>query len=1168
MKNSIKATLFLLVILIFTILGIYTASAEDGNEVFINEIMSFNTSNLTDEAGEYYDWIELYNASDTVVNLGGYGLSDNNLNPYKWVFPDITLEPHNYHNYLVVFASDKNIIVSGEKIERLIIDQGYEWNYKVWTSEPPTEWRNLEFDDSGWGAGPSGFGYEDVDDATILPDAPVSVYIRKKFTLGSLSEITGALLQMDYDDAFVAYLNGVEIARDNIGTKGVPVPFDEYADISKEANLYRGRPLINFPVENALSILKTGENILAIQGHNADNSADLSLIPFFSLTEKGLFIHTNFKIAEGETLILTDSGGTTLDQVTVGYSNADVSQGRKPDGSSEWFYFTRATPMIGNFTEKMIGYAPAPLFSIPGGFYSSGEILTITPDSPGTTIRYTEDGSDPTENSSEFHSQKTLNSTVVYRARAYKDGYFPSPITTNTYVIRSENITLPVVSLSTDPANFFDSKTGIYVNYRSGWERPVHIEFFEPDGTLGFSVDAGVRIHGAVNASSPQKTLALFARKKYGYGSFKYQIFPDMPIDEFEAFIVRNSGQDFLSMFRDPLITSFAEGTDIDYQAYRPSILFINGQYWGLYNIREKINEHFIASHHGVNTDNIDIMEYDIKHILVYGDKVHFDSMIQYIETHDLSEPTFYEYMKTLVDVDQFIDYFAVGVYSCNADWPGRNVKFWRPKTPEGKWKWILYDTDFGYGNPYYNSYPEYNHLWLATHPDTTTFSTFGPSTTIIVRSLLKNEDFKNQFINRFADFLNSRFLPEKALERIDKMQAVIRPEMPSHFTRWGDSMNHSMPKWEQELDVLTDFASRRPFYQRNHIREYFGIANNVQVRLEISPENSGSIRINTLDISEFPWAGYYFSNIPVEVTAIPGQGYGFAGWQGASSSDSATVTLGLSTTVNLTALFEKDEGPFGPIVINEINYNSSDIFNPEDWVELYNNGNSSVDISNWRFMDEDDTHFFDLPSGTVLGAGQFLILCRDSQAFTSLFPLVDNYIGDLGFGLSGAGELIRLLNSQGTIIDSLIYDDVAPWPVEPDGNGPTLALINPNTDNSIPLNWAASLYHGTPGVINDVIKGVDEDLNDVPRQFSLDQNYPNPFNPFTTIRFGLPGECEVTIEVFNILGQRVATLQKGYKPAGYHMVHFEGSVVSSGLYFYRIKTASFEKCRKMLLIK
>ena len=385
---------------------------------------------------------------------------------------------------------------------------------------------------------------------------------------------------MDYDDGFVAYLNGVEIARDNIGTTGVPVPFDEYAILHTEAKLINNLPPVNYPVENALSILNAGENVLAVQGHNTDNSADLSLIPFFSLTEKGFFIHTNFKIAEGETLILTDSGGITLDQVTVGYSDADVSQGRKPDGSSEWFYFTSATPGIGNSTVGMKGFAPTPQFSIPGGFYSSGEILTITADSPGATIRYTADGSDPSENSSEFLSlsQRILNKTIVYRARVYKEGYFPSPIITNTYVIRNENITLPVISLSTDPANFFDSNTGIYVNYSSNWERPVHVEFFEPDGTPGFSVDAGVKIHGAGSTQFPQKSLALFARKKYGYGSFKYQIFPDMPIDEFEAFIVRNSGHDWgYSMFRDPLITSFAEGTNIDYQTYRPSILFING---------------------------------------------------------------------------------------------------------------------------------------------------------------------------------------------------------------------------------------------------------------------------------------------------------------------------------------------------------------------------------------------------------------------------------------------------------------------------------------------------------------------------------------------------------------------------------------------------------------
>ena len=258
-------------------------------------------------------------------------------------------------------------------------------------------------------------------------------------------------------------------------------------------------------------------------------------------------------------------------------------------------------------------------------------------------------------------------------------------------------------------------------------------------------------------------------------------------------------------------------------------------------------------------------------------------------------------------------------------------------------------------------------------------------------------------------------------------------------------------------------------------------------------------------------------------------------------------------------------EGSDFKIVINEINYNSSDDFDTGDWLEFYNSDYDSMNISGWVFKDSNDSHEFVFPQNTILAPGSFMVVCRDTASFHELLPGVVHYTGNLDFGVSGSGEMVRLYNAQGIIIDSLTYDDRSPWPEGPDGNGPTLSLINPGLDNALPDSWASSLSHGTPGVINDVYKYINFE---VPDGFSLGQNYPNPFNQITTIPFSLDFECKVIIDVYNIVGQHVSTLVNEKRPSGYYNVIFKSENLSSGLYFYRIKTDSFEKCRKMILIK
>jgi hypothetical protein len=315
--------------LIVIILGFYVCCSQiTAQQVVINEVMSSNVTTLQDEDGDYSDWIELYNTQQTNIDLTGFGLSDDPSLPYKWIMPSVTLSAN---DHLLLFASDKNRTEYIKHWET-IINWGDVWKYRLGLSEPPVEWKNLGFNDQTWDSGPSGFGYGDGDDSTIVPPVQ-SVYVRKVFTVTDVNDIKMAVLHVDYDDGFVAYLNGVEIARANIGTINIPPTYDESATTYTEPLIiYGGRPN-TYIIQNYQTLLQNGDNVLAIQVHNyGTGSSDLTLIPFLTLGMGSIppnpngthplldlpikFLHTNFKLSSvGETLTLTEPQFLSADQL-------------------------------------------------------------------------------------------------------------------------------------------------------------------------------------------------------------------------------------------------------------------------------------------------------------------------------------------------------------------------------------------------------------------------------------------------------------------------------------------------------------------------------------------------------------------------------------------------------------------------------------------------------------------------------------------------------------------------------------------------------------------------------------------------------------------------------------------------------------------------------------
>ena len=256
-------------------------------------------------------------------------------------------------------------------------------------------------------------------------------------------------------------------------------------------------------------------------------------------------------------------------------------------------------------------------------------------------------------------------------------------------------------------------------------------------------------------------------------------------------------------------------------------------------------------------------------------------------------------------------------------------------------------------------------------------------------------------------------------------------------------------------------------------------------------------------------------------------------------------------------------------VVINEINYNSAPLFDTEDWIEFYNNSGSDIDMTGWVFKDGDDLDFFIFPYNTILEPGGYLVAVRDSVDFTTFFPNVHNFVGEVEFRLSNGGELIRLFDETDTIIDSLTYDDAPPWPTEPDGTGKTLELIDPFLPNHYPASWRASLNgHGSPGGENVYTSVARRSTGALPDGFRLSPAYPNPFNASAKICFSLPGSADITLRVYNIEGRIVSELLAGEFSAGNYETVFNANGLGSGVYFVRLSADGFEQTGKMLLLK
>jgi len=946
-------------ILILAILFCFLSQSMSGQQLFINEILSSNDKNITDNDGDNPDWLEIYNPQESAVNLEGFGLSDDDDEPMKWKFPNIYIPAR---GYLLVFASDKNRKTFSPYRETIINWQD-QWKYQPGNEEIPNHWNTLNFDDSLWLAGKSGFGFGDNDDNTII-DQTISLYIRKTFDLENVADVKKIYLHVDYDDGFIAYLNGQEVARANMGNPGTTATYNQPATGSHEAAIVNGGQPELFEITGFIDALHSGENLIALQVHNQnENSPDMTLIPFLTLersvppqTSKGVaeilgfetqYLHTNFKISkDGEILTLADKTGNVIDLLDKQELPKDISWGRYPDGSSNFYLFDEPTPGQSNSSAGFINVAEKPNFNYSAGFYATPINLMMTTGNSDFNIYYTLDGSEPTTDSRQYTVPITIDKTTVVKARAFNRESLTSEINTQTYFI-NETTSLAVISLSTNPANLWDDETGIYVegtkgipgycseepkNWNQDWERQGYIEFFEPNKTPGFDINCGIKIGGACTRKYPQKTLAIYTRSEFGDRKIHYKIFPEKDIDEYNNINIRNGGQDWWrALFRDGVMqTIVANQMNIDYDAYRPMILFINGEYWGIHGLREKHNEHYIAGNHNLDPDEIDMVKGNSE--LVQGSAQHYKNMLAFIQDNDLSLAENYQYIQTQMDVDEYIDYQIAEIFFANIDWPGGNIKYWRPQTTEGKWRWIFYDTDLGFGahdkGQYYS-----NSLTNATAPQSTYYANPAWST-FLFRNLLKNETFCDEFTQRYCVHISTTFERNRVVTILDSLKSLVVDEIPRHQNKWPQSTSFA-PSWQDHIDIMEEFAIMRPKAAREHLAEKFNLNHSSTITLVTEP-HKGEVKVNGVKILQPVTNLRLFDGIATRFEAKALAGNSFSGWSGLIESDTDSISLVFSENDTLFANFSTTNIENTPTVKSRIllKKNYPNPFNPTTTIE------------------------------------------------------------------------------------------------------------------------------------------------------------------------------------------------------------------------------------------
>ena len=762
----------------------------------INEYMSKNTYVIYDSNGQYSDWVELYNSSDADVNLYGYALSDSQSGG-KWFFPEDAVIPAG--GYLVVFCTDTlssdpavyhaNFKLSGGDVLTLysvagtVVDsvEVADLNPNVSCGRDPTSGEFRLFAVPTPGRTNSTGSYELM---SAVQSAPYSqLYISEALCV---SDSSGK-----YNRDFIEIHNA---SSEDISLKG--------CGLSKSSEAADGEKF-TFP---DMKIAAGGYEVVYCTGKNSVKKDNLTAA---------------FKLNQGgEDICLFDSGGHIMDMLATGKQTYGHSSGRANDAAGGVVHFEKPTPGAGSGgVTTYAGYAPMPSLSAEGGYVKKGFQVSISVPQ-GTTVRYTVSGTDPTEHSAVYKTPLTIDETTVVKAVAFRDGYLPSQTVFATFLVEQEH-SIPVVSVASDPSGLFSNSEGILSshvgglvagkeNYYSDEERPITFEYYE-NGTKTAAFNAMTRVFGETSRKQPQKALAVILSEKCGANEVYYPFFGEYSVDVFSSFVLRPSGQDWMKAhMRDELCARLARDMELDCMEAQPVALYLNGSYWGLYYLREKLNEDYLVHKYGMTKGQIDIVKWE--RAQQAGSRDGYLELCDYCETHDLTVQKYYDYVCSQIDIDSLMDWWIFETYVANND--TGNVRCYRDQNG-GKWKWMLFDLDYAFTLSTYKK--NYVSMYMRGP-----FHGQAQCNNSIPRNLLKNEDFREKFILRYFHHVKTTFDPDRVNAFMDDLATEMEDEMPRQAERWGSP---TVSYWNYNMKTIKNIVAKKPELAKQQIKEAFRLS-------------------------------------------------------------------------------------------------------------------------------------------------------------------------------------------------------------------------------------------------------------------------------------------------------------------------------------------------------
>ena len=1055
--------------------------------VRINEVVSSNSVHI-DEDGDTPDWLEIHNYGSQSVSINGWSLSDDVDDLSQWTFPNITLSPD---EYLLLWASSKN--KTELNVPKTLVNHGDEFKYLIPASEPNSNWKALSFNDVNWSSGISGFGYNDGDDATIIPNGTKSIYLRKKFTINDVSAVTSLILDLDYDDAFVAYINGQEVARANI--IGSPPTFDSGTITDHEAQLYSGGKPERFIISNFNSILNNGENILSVQAHNiSSNSSDFTIIPFLSAyfsssTNVGVKpptvlelltipLHTNFKISsKSETLYLTNTSGSIVHQLTAENLPKDTSIGTSINSEAIVSY-VETTPGYQNSNQEFTGSVQSEVaFSQEGGIINSPFNLILSGNTSSEVIRYTTDGNAPSETSTLYSGPIQINTTTTLRAQIFSTNYIPSAIYSNTYILGTNstftNSNLPIVIITTDNLGEIIDDSKVF-----GTMKIIQ----RPDGARNFVNDANnedyLDYFGAISIETRGSSSQALDKKPYGFTTLS----EDRTENDNVKLLGMEKENDWIlnafafddSMMRDYISYEMARKMGQYAVNLKYCEVIVNGDYRGLYALSEKIK---------IDGDRVDIEKLSQDDntfpeitggYLIQTDRptaenpqVWYNNGAGYIiekpSTQDITQQqsSYIESVfrnldqnannanisngyPSVIDVPSFVDYMLMAEISSNVD--AYVLSTFYHKDRGGKLRaGPVWDYNLTYGNDLFGFFGvnydrSHTNVWQFQ------YSNVGSN---LWNTLFYNSTFKCYLAKRFNEVtqtgkaLNYQYISGL----IDDTASLISEAVIRENQRWNTIDNFS-----GEVASMKSWLQQRITWMTNNLGGF---------------SNCNSIQTPGLVITKIHYN-------PLETDAFPES----------DDLEFIEITNTENTTVNLTGFYLKKLG-----------------------------------VS------------YQFPNNGIIDAKKSIYIAANSTTFQNKYGFIpyDTFERDL----SNKSQQLILADAFGNVIDEVTYFDEDPWPIAADGDGFYLQLIDINSDNSLANNWKAN---------EDTVLNTTSFYK---RNFRFNV-YPNPVADKLFIKSEYNLE-EITI--YNLLGQQVKTLQVNSR---FNEINVYG--LKKGAYFIKAK--------------